>query len=212
MTPEADTPSSTLQGALAATGLVALGCAVFLMYLMMQLDRTRQELLHDGVPEFSLIQQIDHYFDNLVDSVMSYRLGIDQKDTPPLRSAYINHFEQLDAALTEDSQWIRYLREHESANQLIEASRAFVDRYEPLMRKTAMPDEAMLMRLVEEARALAQLTYETAVTLSVVKTRTRDDLLKQLVRLRNRLWITGLVFFVTTCIALGCLYRHYQRR
>lgn len=200
-----------IRWAAAVAGLIALSCAIYLLYLMVLIDDTRQSLHTEGVHEFTSIQQIDRNLDNLIASLVAYRLATDTEQVDALRQSYITRFDIFYSALSVDSGWMAYLEGNQSAQQLIEASQHFLSRYEPLMNKNIVPEESLLVRMGEEARDLSQKAYKTAIALSATKTKARDSLLKRMARLLKILWITGLVFLLMTTIAIGFLCLSFKK-
>lgn len=187
----------------------ALASSLFLIYLIVQIDKVLQEMQSDGVLEFSFIQQVDHNLDQLIDSLTRFQLASGEDDLDALQMAYITRFDVLYSALfTVKPGWLNYLADHQSSSKLIDESQSFLARYEPLMQQDVKPDEDMLTRIAQEARALSQRIYETAQIFSKQKSAARDRQSSRMDQLLTHFWLTGCVFLVVLSFAMThCLIR-----
>lgn len=187
----------------------ALGCALVLLYLAFQINSALHKMQQDGVLEFSFLQQVDHNLDQLRANLMRFQLGSDGENADALRSDYITRFDVLYSSLfTVNSDWLDYVSDHKSAVQLIDDSRAFLARYEPMMENDIDLENDVLTRMSQETSVLSQRIYETAQIFSQRKIEARKKQTSRMDQFVRWFLIMGGLFILTFSVAiLGCFYR-----
>ena len=93
-----------------------------MLYLIVQIDQTRKELQRDGVLEFNFIQQVDHNFDMLAQSLNDYINAAGDKNREAMRESYIVRYDVLYASINNVNQgWLGRLSSLDTAQLLISA-------------------------------------------------------------------------------------------
>lgn len=187
-------------------GLAALLCAAIMLYLIVQIDQTRRELQQDGVLEFNFIQQIDHNFDALAQSLNDYINAVGDEKREKMRGGYIVRYDVLYASINSVNQkWLGRLNELESAQLLISDAKAFLSNYEPLMSTDVTIDDATIQQISYQARKLSGDVYNIGLYLFQQKSYIRDNISKRMDDLYDAFWIFGASFVLASLLTLMLL-------
>ena len=187
-------------------GLAALTCAAIMLYLIIEIDQTRQELQNDGVLEFNFVQQVDHNFDTFAQSLLKYTSAEGHDQQVELRQSYINQYDILYSSIRNVSNsWLGNLANLESTNQLFIDANAFLDQYEPYMHADKTLHDNLIVKINEEALALSADVYNIGLKMFQRKSVIRDNVARRMDDLYKALGIFGLFFFVASLLTIAFL-------
>ena len=192
--------------------LVALTCAATLIYLLILIDATRQRFQDDGVLEFNFIQQMDHNFDGFSESLEDYRVAVTEENLRITKAKYLQRFDILWSTLNHiDRAWLGSLNDQANTEQLVQDGNAFLDKNEPLMSPDVTLNEADIVRIAKESRALSSRVYELGLTMFQNKSRIRDDISNRMNTQYLAFCIAALMLVFAGGLAFYLLSRAYKR-
>lgn len=184
-------------------GLAALVCAAIMLYLIVQIDQTRKELLEDGILEFNFIQQVDHNFDELAQALNDYVNATADENLEVLRKKYIVRYDVLYASInTVSHEWLGRLTDLDSAKILISNGKAFLADYEPLMFAKVQIDDPTALQIARQARDLSGGVYNLGLYLFEQKSITRNNIAQRMDDLYDAFWIFGVSFLLASFLTL----------
>jgi len=187
-------------------GLAALLCAAIMLFLMVQIDQTRKELQQDGVLEFNFIQQVDHNFDELAQSLNDYLNAVGETTRKAMRENYIVKYDVLYASLMSVSQgWLGRLTSLDTAQLLVSDAKAFLGSYEPVMSTDVTIDDATIQKISSESRELSGRVYNIGLYLFQQKSIVRDNISRRMDDLYDAFWIFGASFVLASLLTLMLL-------
>ena len=192
--------------------LVALMCTGSLIYLLIQLDATRQRFQDDGVLEFNFVQQMDHNFDVLSESLEDYRVAKTEDKVGIAKTKYLQRFDILWSAIHHvDRRWLGTLNDHETTEQLVQDATAFLNENESLMSPEVSLTEADVIRITKESRVMSSRIYELGLTMFQNKSRVRDDISNRMNTQYLAFCISALMLVLAGGLAFYLLSRAYKR-
>lgn len=188
----------------AIPGLSALACAAIMFYLIIQIDQTRKHLQSDGVLEFNFIQQVDHNFYTLAQSLTDYLIASDPASKDAMVANYITRYDVLYSSIHNVSNsWLGYLTELKETQNLISAAQEFIDRYEPLMAQDVVIDTNTILAINTEARALSTQVYNVGLQMFERKSIVRDNISRRMDDLYEAFWVFGLSFVIASMMTIA---------
>jgi len=195
---------------IALTSVAAVVCSAVVVYLMVQINRTRLVLQADGVYEFNYIQQNDHNFDEFALALDEWREA--RRDDPDAPRDFRQRFDIVWSALSlSETQLGPSLRPLPETRALQADGEAFLAKNEPLMEPDAALDDEDLKRMADEARTLSRRVYQIGLTLYLRKGILRDDVAARMDRLTRAFWFFGTTLLLAGLTLYGLLTRAYRR-
>ena len=192
-------------------GLAALACALIIIYIVLQIDQTRKQLQDDGVLEFNFIQQVDHNFDALAQTLMIYILGEDAQ-RPSLKSAYIQRYDVLYGSIRYvSSSWLGNLTNFQTTHDFFVDANNYLDKYEPLMSLDRELESGQALQMNKEALSLSAQVYDIGLEMFERKSVTRENISLRMDELYSALWMFGLFFLFTLLMTIALLVTMYRR-
>ena len=192
--------------------LVALLCTGSLIYLLIQLDATRQRFQDDGVLEFNFVQQMDHNFDVFSESLEDYRTAKTDDKLRVAKEKYIQRFDILWSALHHiDRGWLGTLNDQATTEQLVQDATAFLNENESLMSPDVALTEDDLIRITKESRVMSSRIYELGLTMFQNKSRVRDDISNRMNTQYLAFCISALMLVLAGGLAFYSLSRAHKR-
>ena len=187
-------------------------CAGTLIYLLILIDATRQRFQDDGVLEFNFIQQMDHNFDGFSESLEDYRVAKTEENLRLTKAKYLQRFDILWSTLNHiDRGWLGSLNDQANTEQLVQDGNAFLDKNDPLMSPDVTLNEADIVRIAKESRALSSRVYELGLTMFQNKSRVRDDISNRMNTQYLAFCIAALMLVFAGGLAFYSLSRAYKR-
>lgn len=186
--------------------LAALVCAAIMLYLLVQIDLTRKQLQRDGVLEFNFIQQTDHNFDTLAQTLMIYQVDTDPEHRQLNKKAYVSRFDVLYAMLNSvGSAWLGSLKHDEEVIEFLHDTQAFLARYDSDITNDVELNAAQLLTINREAIVFSSRIYNIGLKMFSRKSAIRDNISRRMNDLYDALWIFGLSFVLTSLLSIGLL-------
>ncbi len=196
----------------AVPGFAALACAAIMFFLIIQIDQTRQQLQQDGVLEFNFIQQVDHNYDSLAQSLSDYLVLEDPSLRVAMREHYIQRYDVLYSSIFNvGNSWLGYLNELDAARVLIQDSKEFLNQYEPLMAIEVEAERDTLVSMNQGARNLSERVYDIGLQMFEYKSNIRDNISRRMNDLYEVFWIIGISFLVTSFMTIAFLFAVSRR-
>ena len=187
-------------------------CAGIVLYLLFQIDDTRQRFQDDGVLEFNFIQQMDHNFDAFSEALEDYRTASTDDELRKTKALYLQRFDILWSVLNHvDDQWLGTLKDQSGTEQLQQDAIAFLHANEPFMSPDVTLTEPDVIRMSKESRVFSSRVYEIGLTMFQNKSRIRDDISSRLNVQYLAFCISALMLVFAGGLAFFLVSRAYKR-
>ena len=197
---------------IAIASIAAIVCAVVMVHLMLQINRTRLALQADGVVEFNYVHQNDHNFDELAHALNEWVLRR-RVDPDASRTPFLRRFDVVWSAMqiAGASGWTGALGQWPETKALIAEGQGFLERNEPLMTEDAELSDEDALRVATEARALSHHVYALGLDAFQNKGERRDDIAGRMDRLTRAFWFFGTTLLLAGLTLLTLLVRMQRR-